>query len=296
MKKIFLILTCVCFFSAVTASAQQDKILIGVKGGLNVPNLTTASDNPLSDGWSSKLGGIYGLTFEYRFNTRWSLVSGIEYTEMGGKKDGMQALPSKRLYPGINAQMAAGMLAQMQPMGITAVAIDPWTNKYTYADFSNKSEFNYLQVPVMGRFSLPFGHDRFRFVVHAGGYAAYMLEAKNINTGTSALYADDKKGNIIVTANLTNALGTITQQQIPLTQFLPAEGVNLTSTRDIYDDTYHFNFGFIGGAGVGMKLWKGELMLQAGGQYGFVKIQKSDENGQNRIGAGSFTLGYAFAL
>ncbi|MDR2936355.1 MAG: hypothetical protein LBU80_03325 [Rikenellaceae bacterium] len=54
--------------------------------------------------------------------------------------------------------------------------------------------------------------------------------------------------------------------------------------------------GVVGSAGIGMKFWKGELMFLAGGRYGFVKIQKSDENGRNRIGAGSFILGYAFAL
>ncbi len=289
MKKIIGILACACFFGVVTASAQQDKkIMVGLKGGLNVPDLTTASDNPLSDGWSSKLGGIYGLTFEYRFNKTWSLVSGLEYTEMGGKKDGLQALPSARLEPNINAGVIAATVAnsggQFTP---DMINVAPWPNKYTYADFSNESKFNYLQIPVMARYSLPFGQDRFRFVVNFGGYVAYMVEAKNINSGTSQLYSDENKTPL--TLDVTTPLGPI--PPVPFTAAIP-----LNDTRNIYDQTRHFNVGVIGGAGVGMNLWKGELMLQAGGQYGFVKIQKDDKNGQNRIGAGTFTLSYAIAL
>lgn len=279
-----------CFLGVVTASAQQNKkMLIGLKAGLNVPELTTASDNVLSDGWSSKLGAIYGLTFEYRFNKRWSLVSGLEYTEMGGKKDGLQALPSQRLESDINAGAIAAAAAVLE-IPAAALSVDPWTNKYTYADFKNKSEFNYLQIPVMARFSLPFGSGCFRFVLHAGGYAAFMLDAKNINTGSSRLYTDADKKPLTLNMKIT------TPEGVTSNPYLFDTAVPLTSTRNIYDDTRHFNWGVIGGAGVGMRLWKGELMLQAGGQYGFVKIQKSDENGQNRIGAGSFTLGYAIAL
>ena len=82
-----LLFTCLCHY----ANAQFNG---GIKGGMSIPNLSSGSDNnPVSTGYSSRLGGAAALFVEYELSRKISLQTQLEYSAQGGKKNGLQAIP-----------------------------------------------------------------------------------------------------------------------------------------------------------------------------------------------------------
>ena len=90
MKKI-LIIASILFASHIT-QAQND-IYIGVRGGLNIPKLTASGENPMSKGYSSRLAGNGGIFVEIQISELFSLRPMVEYTQQGGLRNGLQAIP-----------------------------------------------------------------------------------------------------------------------------------------------------------------------------------------------------------
>jgi hypothetical protein len=164
MKKVFSQLTLIaisCFF--VSAVYAQHEFDLGIQGGLSIPNLKAGSDNqnPLANGYSSRLGADFGILATYHVKGKFSLQADIDYSEQGGKHDGMQAI----------------------------------TNPYSqgpiflYANFDNSAHLNYLLIPVMARFDFTLS-DKWQFYAEAGGFAGFLLSAKSVSSGNSPLYAD----------------------------------------------------------------------------------------------------------
>jgi len=66
----------------------------GIREGLNVPNhMAGGNDTTLSEGYSSWLAPAWGIFAELQLNSTFSLRLEVEYSGMGGKKDGMQVCP-----------------------------------------------------------------------------------------------------------------------------------------------------------------------------------------------------------
>lgn len=78
MKAFKLLLLAILLLGTVNASAQEKRIRIGVKGGLNISSLT-------GNYFESKIKAGYnlGLVVDYAFNSKWYLSSGLEYTAKG---------------------------------------------------------------------------------------------------------------------------------------------------------------------------------------------------------------------
>jgi opacity protein-like surface antigen len=149
---------------AATYTYAQQPIYVGARAGLSIPNLTNGTgDNPLSKDYKSKMGLAFGVIADFPINKWFSIQTGLDYSQQGGKRDGMQAITNP--YP---SQIP-------QP--------------YLYADFKNEARLNYLQLPVQAKFNYTI-NDHFGAFIYAGPYAGLLLAAKTVTKGSSALYMD----------------------------------------------------------------------------------------------------------
>ncbi|HVX49131.1 MAG TPA: porin family protein [Chitinophagaceae bacterium] len=252
MKKTFykkIILAGMLLFSI--KGLAQKKFLLGIKAGLDIPNLTAGGgDNPVSQGWSSRLGPYFGAVAEYAVSKKFALQAELNYSSQGGKKNGKQAIPTSNF-------------TNNPP---------PGTPEYVYVNIKSQTRLNYIELPVMAKLSMPIGKAN-TFFVMAGPYFGYLVAAKEIARGTSNVYADEN-------------------EQYPL---LP-QAIPLDNTQDVKSDIKKFNTGIQGGIGVSLRVPGGSIMLTAGGNYGFIPIQKNKNNGQNNTGAANITIGYLLRL
>ena len=277
-------------------NVHAEGIEVGVKGGLSMPNLTTGgsgTDTPLSEGYASMTTFGGGVFADFKITKTFSIQTGLEYSRQGGRKDGVQALPAADIYAGtvaVNPQFAA-----MQ---------DYLPADYLYADLKSTARLNYLMLPVQAKLGWNFSpQSPFRFYVSAGVFGSYLVSADQISKGTfPPFYANDSKGSLSAWA-LANkpVLGMMpetTQQMIlgGIEQFANAQQP-VNETKNTTSDLRRGNYGFIGAVGLSYRMnAKGKLLLEAGGNYGLVKLQKDKMNGQNRIGAASLMLGYAVSF
>ncbi len=309
MKRI-LLLVALCG-GAFAAPAQ---VSLGVKGGLTIPNITPSGTNPLSEGYSSFLTGGGGVFAEFQMTEMFSLQVGLEFSQQGGKKNGMQALPvapiKEQFMAGLG-QMGAGL-----PQGVDQLLGGVFPPNYLYADFDGRAKFNYLLLPVQAKLGWNLSKTSpVRFYVSAGVFGGYLLSAERVSTGRSPFFMDAAGTTSYYDAAYDATLGMVVGQMVDAgmlpqmataaaAQALEAGGFsNLQSfqyqdnTENITDDIKSFNFGFIASVGFSYQLSeRHRIFIEGGGNYGFLKIQKSAENGENRIGAGTVMVGYSFKL
>lgn len=172
MKKSVIILMVISLLGF-TFSLSAQNFTIGVKGGLNIPNLTGGdTQHPLSSGYESRFGATYGGYGEYHMTKHFSVSIGAEYSSQGGVKDKIQAF-----VPGDLAPFAA-------MFGV----------EYLYADYKSEAKMNYLLVPIMARFNWNL-FKSFPLKVYAavGPFAGFMLNAHQYTSGSSLIYADEAK-------------------------------------------------------------------------------------------------------
>lgn len=249
-----------CFFLlfSLSAVAQWD---LGLQGGISIPNLSAngSENNPLNTGYSSRLGPEFAIFGEYHVNSLFSLVSKIEYSAQGGKKDGLQAIPT----PTELAQYF-----EQQGMPVPA---------YLYANFISEAKLDYLLIPILAKFGWNLDAQRkFRITVAAGPYIGFLLSAKQVTSGNSYIYLDPAGRDT-----------------------LPVGSQPFNQTTDIKDQLNTTNFGVDGSVGIEYLLGAShhdKLFFEAGGNYGFLNIQKGSANGKNNTGAATLMLGYAYKL
>lgn len=256
MKKLIYLSVIGLLFFYSSASAQN--VAIGVRGGISIPNLTAGGSdaNPLNSGYSSRQGPDFGLFADFKISNLFSIEPMLQYSSQGGKKDGMQALT-------IPSDLAAAFQAQNQP-------VPP----YVYANYNSEAKLNYLLIPVLAKFGWNLGKSSpWRLYVDAGPFAGFLLNAHQVTSGNSIIYADQGS----------------TQ---PITQ----GPVSFDDNSNIKDQLHSFNFGIEGNVGFAYKIGRGNLFIEGGGNYGFLNIQKGTANGKNNTGAATADIGYAFWL
>lgn len=226
----------------------QAPIYVGVQGGISIPNLHGSGGNEVSRGYASRLGPYFGVFGQYRFSDLFSIQPEVNYSAQGGKKDGQQAIAGQD----VNPQAPAGT--------------------YYYANFKSVARLNYIEVPVLAKFTFRLT-DRLRLSVDAGPYVGFLVGAKNETSGTSPVYADKAE-----------------------TQPLPVGEQSFDGNQDIKDQLHKTNWGAQGGVGLEEALGSGYLFLHGGGNYGFVNIQKGTAHGKNNTGAATAVLGYALKV
>jgi hypothetical protein len=260
MKK-FIVISFLLASSVVFALAQSSsdknvsKLTLGAFGGLNIPKLTGGSGNPLSEGWSSRAGGAGGLTFTLNTSTHFAWSADLLYSSEGGQRNGMQALDGSSFNPQVP------------------------TGTYFYADYKNESILNYLEVPVMAKYSFSLNKSS-RLYLDLGPYVGFLLNAKQKTSGSSVVYADPA--------------GTQAVSVDPQTgQVFPA---SFEANTDITNQIHSVNFGITGGIGISQTVGFGEVILNFRGAYGLTNIQKYSKDGKNQTGNLLISLGYSIPL
>lgn len=249
------------------AGHAQKEISIGVRGGLNIPKLTASGDNPMSKGYSSRLAGNAGIFAEFGFSDLFSLQPMVEYTQQGGLRKGMQAIPPDMM-PG-EVQQIPAMVGE----------------RYLYADFRSETVFNNLMIPVLAKFGYNLNDTPVRLYANAGPFVSFLLNAKQITKGKSLLYVDPA-GDMTMDYILQSLTGTAPQGEI-----------DLQDERRITNDVHRVNYGVSANIGVSYEINpRHRILLEAGGNYSFKKLQKNAEHGQNRIGAATVVAGYSYRI
>ncbi len=240
------------------------KITLGVKGGLSIPNLTGGgSETPLNAGYSSRMGADGGIYAEYHVSKPFSVSVGLEYSSQGGQKNKFQAYTTP---------------AQLAPLFPSPAPT------YLYSDFKSVAKLDYLLVPVLARYTWKISKKSpLKIYAAFGPFAGFLLNAHQVTSGSSPISMMNPDGK------------TYTQLIIP-----PAttpKSVPFDATTSIKDSLNTLNVGICGMVGISYSFNKKHtIFIEGGGNYGFMSIQKGSANGKNNTGAGVVTFGYAYTL
>jgi hypothetical protein len=252
---LFLATATVSAFAQSNSKTDNPKFELGIFGGLNTPRLSGGGGNPLSDGWSSRSGEAYGLTLNWNISSHFGWRADVLYSSEGGQRNGMQALDGSSFNP----QIPAGT--------------------YLYANYNNESILNYLEVPVMAKYTLPVSKST-RFYVDFGPYLGFLLNAKQKTSGSSIVYAD--------------AAGTQPVSVNPQTGQVFAAPFDADT--NISSDIHSVNLGLTGGIGYMQGVGFGDIFVDFRGGYGLTTIQRDTKNGISHTGNFLIALGYSIPL
>jgi hypothetical protein len=165
---------------------------------------------------------------------------------------------------GLQTIPASSDLAQYFPPG----------TQYLYANFTSTVRLQYLMLPVLLKYKMNLSSSgKWKLYWDAGFFGALLMTADATATGSSKVYLD--KGQ-------TQPIGTL------LVQF--------DSTGNIKNQLHKGNFGVEGNMGVLCQFNTISVFAEAGGNYGFIDLQKDNRNGVNHTGALIFRLGVSFNL
>ena len=292
MKK-FLSTTIIIILATCGSYAQDVKF--GFRGGMNLSSMMAGGNNtPVSEDYQSRLAAGWGLFTELQLNPAVSLRLCVEYSGMGGKKDGMQAMPTQRLITAMGNSIGMGITEQQ----LTALgALMKFTPQFYYAGMDNTTKLDYVMIPLMAQFCRNIGQSPWRVYVNAGPFASFLLTGKQISKGNSKLYSD-ASGTITVWEDLVNnspAIVALVQSEFPDVEKSLNDPVTFGTT-NITGEMKSVNFGVTGNVGIRYQCKSNYFFLEVGGNYGFFTVQDDDTSGSNRIGAASVMAGYAFSL
>ena len=167
---------------------------------------------------------------------------------------------------GLQTIPASPDLAQYFPPGSNA--------KYLYANFTSTVRLQYLMLPVLLKYSLGLDNSgHWKLYWDGGIYGGLLVTAKASAAGSSKVYYDKQE---------TQRVGTAT--------------VIFDSTGDIKNQLHKGNFGIEGNLGVLYQFSSTSVFAEAGGNYGFIGLQKNNQNGINHTGALIFRIGIFLSL
>ena len=267
-------------------------VKFGIRGGMNLPNIMAGDNNtPVSEGYKSRTAVGAGIFTELQLNPTISLRLGVEYNEMGGKKDGMQAMPTQRLVTELGNSIGMGVTDQQLAALYALSASMP---QYYYANVNNVVKFDYIMIPLMAQLGRNIGQSPWRMYVNAGPFVSFLLSGKQASKGTSKLYSSAAGTTTLWDVFPDAAKGLVASEFPNIERTL--NGDIPFGTTNVTRELKSCNFGITGNVGVRYQCNRNYFFLEAGGNYGFITVQDDSSNGSNRIGAGSVMLGYAFSL
>ncbi len=249
MKK-FTVTLCLLALVSIFSFGQANndsKFSLGIFGGLNIPRLNGGTGNELSRDYTSRSGEAFGLTSSLGLGPKFSLCVNLMYSSEGGKRNGVQAFDAS---------------------AIPQVPVPAGT--YFYAAFNNESILNYLEVPVMVRYSISLNKSQ-KVYANFGAYIGYLLNARQKTSGSSMVYFDRGETMIV----------------------LPSTIIPFNASTDITSSINKINLGLTGGVGFLQKAGSGDLFLDVRAAYGMIVIQKDPNNGSSHNGNLLLDLGYA---
>lgn len=201
----------------------------------------------------------------------------------GGNQTPLSTGYSSRFGPdfGISAEFKVSKLFSIQPQveyssqGGKKNGFQAFTNPqppptYLYATYNSEAKMNYLMIPVLAKFGWDFKSSPLRFFVDAGLFLGFLLSAHQVTSGTSQIYADQGK-----------------------TQPASPGPVSFNDNSDIKSQLHGTNVGIEGNVGLAYQFKKSYVFIEAGGNYGFLNIQKNAQDGSNNTGAATIDIGYS---
>ena len=279
----------VALFVVFSSKAVGQTVSIGVRGGASTPNLTTTSDNPLNEGYSSKFGGDVAIFAEFHFSDLFSIQPMLEFSQQGGKRNGRQALPVSQMIEGVanNPNIPEGI--DIEDILVNQILEG---QNYIYLNTDVNAKLNYLMLPVLAKVGWDLGpknEKHFRFYADVGPFVGYLVSAHQEFSNTKAgLYKTKDADN------------PISLNGIPINEFMDQLGIDLAEevngSKNIRSELNHWNVGVSGQIGFSYHFSRSSIFIEGGGNYGFINIQKDAENGKNRTGAGTINFGYSYTL
>ncbi len=238
--------------------ASHAQVMIGVQGGLSVPDLS-GGNNEISQGYTSRLAPDFGITAEFGISNNFSIEPQVNFDGQGGQRNGLQ--PVTNLPP------------ELPPLP---------NGNYYYANFNNMSILNYIEIPVLAKYTFQFGG--FGLDVNAGPYLGFLLNATEKTSGTSQIYLD-KTGTTPLA--MPNGNGGYT----------PVPAQSFEASTDVTNSINEVNFGIAGGVGIILRVsTRSSLSLDLRGLYGLTNVQKYAQDGTSRTGNLIVSLGYSYEL
>lgn len=235
-----------------TAGAQ---VRVGIHGGLSVPDLS-GGNNIISEGYTSRLAPNFGITAEFGITNIFSIEPQVNFDGQGGQRNGVQPITSTSLPP--------------LPSG-----------GYYYANFKNSSILDYVEIPVLAKFT--FGIGGFGIDVNAGPYVGFLLNATQKTSGTSPIYI--------------NQNGTPLVMPGPNGTYVPVPAQSFDASTNVKSSINEVNAGIDGGIGIILPVsGRSEISLDVRGLYGFSNIQKYAQDGTSHTGNLLVSLGYSYDL
>ena len=293
MKKV-IISVLVIILTTYELYAQDVKL--GFRGGLNLPNIVAGGSNtPVSEDYKSRLAPAYGIFTELQISPIVSLRFGVEYSGMGGKKDGMQAMPTTRLLTEMGNQLGMSV-SEEQIAGLMSMAA--YLPQYYYADIKNTVKFDYIMVPILAQFGWNIGQTPWQVYFNVGPFVSFLLTGTQVSDGKSSMFTDASGAQTLWQAieaqmppeNLEMIKLTFPQMQVALNDPLDFGETNVTA------EMKSANFGITGNVGFRYHRNRSTFFIEGGGNFGFITVQKDESNGTNRLGAGCIMLGYSFSM
>lgn len=236
--------------------SDEKEVHVGFKAGVSVPNLVGGGEEEITRDYKSRFVYSVGGFVEGGVTQRVSIQAEVNYAPQGGKRDGVQ--PITATIPG---------LPPLPP------------GSYFFADFKNTAKLNYLEVPVLVKYTWRRDSGP-QFYVNAGPYAGFLLKATQETRGTSTIYLDKDK-----TPLLLPPAGT------------PFPPIPFDADTDVTDSLHRFNIGVSGGGGIKFPSRKNYFFIDARASYGLITLQKNTAtDGSSKTGNLVVSLGYAFKV
>jgi len=324
MKKIYIV--CIGLFALMTqksfgqiadsstASEKQEESnvkknvwWVSLKGGLSIPSLSApAGSSEYSTGYKSILGPNIALSAEQRINKHFSIEYMIGYAAQGGQKSaGYIALSAAQIIPNLTGLIPGSNL--LTPAQLQQQVIDPVLEKNGLAKSSAlyvklngaTSNLDYIQIPILAKYYAALSK-RMNFYVDAGPFAGILLSAHQTlkaAPGTSSIYTDSKGNNTLIVPGsvMSQATNGLITTDYPVPE-LPGSNF-ATNNYSFYNQAHVGNIGIEGNIGFSYDLTPSQrVVIEGGGNYGFVRVQKDPDNGTDKIGAGTVRVGYAIKL
>ncbi|HEX5024340.1 MAG TPA: porin family protein [Agriterribacter sp.] len=247
--------SCCLFLSSLLTgySGFAQQYAIGIRGGLSIPNLT--GDGSTQNPLNTGYSSRVGADAGIFAEFKLSQLFSIQPMIKYSSQGGKK--------DGFQALPVSRELGSMFPPG----QVPP----YFYADYNSVVKLNYLMIPVLAKFGMNFSSTSpFRVYADAGPFVGFLLSAKQVTSGQSTIYIDPGGQ-----------------------QALPIGSQSFNKTVNIKDQLQSTNFGIEGNAGLSYSFGPGDIFMEGGFNYGFTNIQKGTDNGKNKIGTATITIGYS---
>lgn len=236
-------------------TGYAQKMSYGIKGGLSIPTLTGGNSDNPVNSGYSSSFGPDG-----------SVYGEYHVNKKFSVTVGLEYSSQGGLKDGVQAFYTTPEFIPYLPYP---------TPQFLYGDFKSEAKLNYVLVPVLAKYTWRMAkRSPFRIYAALGPFAGFLLKAQQDVT---------QKSDVIYVMNADNTLTPVAQ-------------ATFGGRNDIKDQLNTFNVGIEGFVGLSYAIsQKHAMFIEAGGNYGFMQIQKGNEKG-NKTGAALISFGYAYTF